>query len=313
MTRPLLAVACALAGVTLAAQTTRYVKPGATGDGSSWSAAAGLHEALAEARPGTRLWLAAGTYKTSASANRDASFVIPPGVTLLGGFRGTETAAAERAPGTHRTILSGEIGAAERTDNAFTVLRLTDAPAGTLIDGVTVTGAFAGGAGPVGDPRRAGGGALVNLSAPGATTAPKFRDCVFVRNYARDGGAVYVDGAGGRAVPIFEACTFRSNEADLDGGAVYNDGRRRGEASPTLRDCTFVGNEANYGAAVFNQATKGTASPRLRSCRFRDNRAYVRGTTVYGIDHQGEAAAQLRDCVFEDESQVPGEELARAN
>ena len=318
MTRPLFVVACALASAALAApalsaQTVRYVKPGADGDGSSWSAAADLHAALSEAGPGTALWLAAGTYRTSATANRDASFVIPSGVSVLGGFRGDESDASDRRPRQHVSVLSGEIGTPERQDNAYTVVRLTDADAATVLDGVTVTGAHANGAGTVADPRRAGGGLLIDVRRAGATAAPVLRNVTFADNYARDGAAVYVDGSGAVARPVFESCVFRGNEADLDGGAVYNDGRRYGEASPVFRDCAFTANEANYGAAVFNQATKGTASPRLSDCHFRDNRAYVRGTTVYSIDHQGEAVPLLQDCVFEDATQAPADDLARAN
>lgn len=300
MTRPLLAVACALASVSLAAQPTLYVKPGATGDGASWQTSTGLHAALAKATRGTEIWVAAGTYPTSDSGNRDAAFVVPPGVVLLGGFVGSEAAAKQRRPADNLTTLSGEIGSPEIIDNAYTVVRLTDADAATVLDGFTVAHAYANGAGPVADPRRAGGGLLVDLSAPGAAAAPEVRDCVFEDNYARDGGAVYVDGAGGRATPTFTTCRFRGNEADLDGGAIYNDGRRRGEASPNFKDCVFANNEANYGAAVFNQATKGIASPRLSRCGFRGNRAYVRGTTVYGIDHQGQSEPVLQDCAFDD-------------
>ena len=300
MTRPLLAVACALASAALTAQSTLYVKPGASGDGTSWETPAGLHAALAKAPAGASLWVAQGTYRTSDSGNRAAAFVVPSGVSVFGGFRGGETDVSERRPSQHPTTLSGEIGTPERVDNAYTVVRLTDADGSTVLDGLTIAHAYANGAGPVADPRRAGGGLLVDLSRANAKANPLIRDCVFEDNYARDGGAVYIDGAGGRATPTFVDCRFRENEADLDGGAVYNDGRRHGEASPIFRDCVFAANEANYGAAVFNQATKGTASPRLSDCRFADNRAYVRGTTVYSIDHQGESTPVLNDCVFDD-------------
>ena len=313
MHRPLLVAACALASAALSAQTALYVKPGASGDGSSWASPADLHGALAEAKSGTTIWVAGGTYRTSDSGNRASSFVVPSGVSVLGGFRGDETEVSERRPRQHVTTLTGEIGTPDPTDNAYTVVRLTDADGATVLDGLTITGAHANGAGPVADAKRAGGGLLVDLSRAKAVANPLIRDCVFEGNYARDGGAVYVDGAGGRAAPTFVDCRFRDNEADLDGGAIYNDGRRYGEASPVFRDCVFSGNEANYGAAVFNQATKGTASPRMSECRFADNRAYVRGTTVYSIDHQGEAAPVLSGCVFEDGSGAEVEGFARGN
>ena len=314
MNTPLLA-ACALLGGSLHAQATLYVAPEGVADGSSWTAAASLHDALAAARPGDAVYVKTGTYLTSATGDRAASFVVPDGVRVLGGFRGDESDDRHRDPVAFETVLSGEVGTPERSDNAYTVVRLTSAGDATVVDGFTITGGYADGAGGSADPRRAGGGALVDLLRPGHAAAPRFVDCVFAANYARDGGGVYVSGRAGAAAPTFEACTFRDNEADLDGGAVYVDGRRHGEASPVLTDCRFEGNVANYGGAVFNQATGGTTHPRLTRCRFTANRAYVRGATLYAIDHRGDSEAEIDACVFDEPADVrPGatSPLARA-
>ncbi len=315
MTRPLLVVACTLYGVALAAQSTLFVTPSGTGDGGSWATAADLHTALKRATPGTAVWLAAGTYLTSASDNRELAFRIPTGVQVIGGFSGSETKQEQGSTNPAATVLSGAIGGADPHDNAYTVVRITGGDGGTILENLTVSGAYANGSGVVADPKRAGGGLLIDLAGPGTKASPTIRNVVFEHNYARDGGAVYVDGSGGQASPAFERCVFRRNEADLDGGAVYNDGRRYGEASPTFKACLFEANEANYGAAVFNQATKGTASPRMSECTFRQNRAYVRGTTLYNIDHQGTSRSVTMDCVFDE---TPPEahsldDLARAN
>ena len=315
MNTPLLAAACALVGGSLHAQATLHVAPEGAADGSSWTAPANLHDALAAARPGDVLYVKTGTYLTSVAGDRTASFVVPDGVRVLGGFRGDESDDRHRDPIAFETVLSGEIGAPERADNAYTVVRLTGAGQATVLDGFTVTGGYADGAGGSADPRRAGGGALVELERPGHTTAPRFVDCVFAANYARDGGGVYISGRAGSATPTFVTCTFRDNEADLDGGAIYVDGRRHGEASPELTDCRFEGNVANYGGALFNQATGGTAHPRLTRCRFTTNRAYVRGATLYAIDHRGDSDTQLDACVFDEPTGVrPGDAspLARA-
>ncbi len=315
MSRPLLAVVCALVSATLTAQTTHYVSPSGTGDGTSWSKAADLQDALKRARSGDAIWLSAGTYPTSSTGNRESSFLLPSDVTMLAGFSGSETSASARDPRKHIAILTGEIGSPERTDNAFTILRITDASPRTIIDGITFQDAHANGSGPVADPRRAGGAVLISISGIGASCAPTFTNCTFERNFARDGGAVYVNGSAGRATPSFVGCAFRQNEADLDGGAIYNDGRRSGEASPTFVECTFEANEANYGAAVFNQATKGSANPRLTNCRFADNKAYVRGTTLYSIDHQGTSRPILLACTFDEQALETGaaDDLARGN
>ena len=313
MTRPLLVVACALASASLTAQKTLYVSPAGLGDGSTWSQAASLHDALRSARAGDALWLATGTYITSTTANRETSFHLPADVSLLGGFSGSETAAVNRNPAKHPVILSAEFGTPELTDNAYTILQITDGTSRTIIDGIHFERAYANGSGPVADPRRAGGAVLIAVSAAGATSSPTFTNCTFEHNFARDGGAVYIDGRAGRAAPSFVNCVFRSNSADLDGGAIYNDGRRMGDASPSLVDCIFESNEANYGAAMFNQATKGSASPRLTGCSFRQNRAYVRGTTLYNIDHQGVSRPVMLACKFQEagESNVADDDLAR--
>jgi len=184
MNKPLLAVVCVFMSLGLNAQRTLFVSPTGSGDGSSWVSSSSLHNALQSAESGDQLWLQEGTYLTASDANRNVYFDVPAGVRLLGGFAGREKNASARNPRDQKTILSGEIGKKERSDNA-----------------------------------------------------------------ARDGGGVYIDGSSGKAKPSFVNCTFRKNEADLDGGAIYNDGRRRGEASPSLVDCTFESNVANYGGA----------------------------------------------------------------
>ncbi|MFK8055044.1 MAG: DUF1565 domain-containing protein [Saprospiraceae bacterium] len=315
MNKPLLAVACALLGGSLCAQSTLFVSPTGSDDGSSWTSSSSLKDALHRAKPGDQVWLTQGTYPTSNDGNRDVYFDIPEGVRLLGGFAGREKNASGRNPRDNKTILTGEIGKKERSDNAYTVVRIADATASTTLDGLTITGAYANGHGPTADPRRAGGGVLVKVTNPKASSQPTLINCNIVGNYARDGGGVYVDGQAGKAKPSFVNCTFEKNEADLDGGAIYNDGRRRGEASPSFVDCTFDSNVANYGGAIFNQATKGKSSPKLSKCDFRQNHAYVRGATLYNLAHQGENRPVLIDCVFEelDQSKDDSSSVARGN
>ncbi len=302
MNKPLLAVACVLLGSTasLSAQNTLFVSPTGLGDGSSWNSSATLTTALSRATAGDQIWLATGTYFTSATGDRAAAFTVPSGVSLLAGFSGSEKTAAKRNPAANPAILSGEIGSSARHDNAYTILILSGSTSETHLDGLTLRGAYANGAGAPGDAKRAGGAALVNTEGPGGTSSPVFSNCTFEANYARDGGGVYIDARAGTAAPTFVACTFRQNEADLDGGAIYNDGRRHGKATPSFVDCIFEGNVANYGGAIFNQATKGTSSPKLAGCNFRGNHAYVRGASLYNIDHQGLSRPTLVNCNFED-------------
>lgn len=90
---------------------TIYVKPGGTGTGTSWSNAFGdLHAAIAAANSGDQIWIAAGKYKPS-TVDRNVRFVLKPGISLYGGFQGTETLLEQRDStlATNQTIFSGEM------------------------------------------------------------------------------------------------------------------------------------------------------------------------------------------------------------
>ena len=297
MNKPLLAVACLLGAVAGAwGQHTIRVAPGGQGTGADWDDPADLREALDRAAAGDQLWLRAGTYLTTAGDDRSATFRVPSGVRVLGGFAGKERSAAARDARRHVTELSGAIGGEGRGDDAYTVVHLADASSGTVLDGLTVRAGYANGAGPTADAKRAAGAVLISLSQPGTSARPAFAGVTFAGNYARDGGAVYVDARGGRVEASFVDCVFADNEADLDGGALYVDARQRGEAQVSLQGCRFEGNVANYGGAVFSQGSEGRVAVRAAGTRFAGNRAYVRGPTLYELDRRGASDVQLHDC-----------------
>lgn len=106
-------------------------------------------------------------------------------------------------------------------------------------------------------------------------------DCLFADNSTViEGGAMYNSevGGGGRGMTI-RSCTFSGNRTYDDahvtdpnkgsGGAVYN-----GVSSPALVNCTFTGNEAKYGGALFNRTG---SYPLLLNCTFLGNKAIPQG------------------------------------
>jgi fibronectin-binding autotransporter adhesin len=147
-----------------------YIVKGATGNGSSWSNAAGeLAIALKQAKrlndavPGNvrQIWVAAGTYtpmyradnlNSNTLADRNNAFVLVNDVKVYGNFAGTEAELSQRDTGNsaNRTILSGDINNDDiyadnglltdnYSENAYHVI----VSAGTgvpVLDGFTITG-----------------------------------------------------------------------------------------------------------------------------------------------------------------------------
>ncbi len=270
----------------LPAQQVIFVKPGQNGDGSSWDKATNdLQTALRKAHNGTQIWVAAGIFTPTSGTDRTISFNIPSGVKMYGGFAGQEKGIGERQIGENKSILSGEIGSNEREDNSFNVIFTKFVNAETTVDGFTITGGFANGKNRTSNRERSGGG-WYNDGGNKTQSNPNIVNCEFIENFAKDGGAFYNLGRGGEALPKFVDCTFDSNSSDLDGGAVYNDGREKGKANSTFTHCVFENNKGNYGGAVFNYGLNGEAYPKYERCVFSANMAYVKGGGIFHLSEK---------------------------
>lgn len=248
--------------------------------------------ALASARPGDRVLVAAGTY-------REHGLAMPEGVILTG------TGAKPDA-----VVIDGQ--GAGRLLTCENFLRTSE------IRNLTFTGGLAAGA-TVYD--GSGGAILINHAE--VTIA----DCVFTGNAAvRNGGAVWIfeasptltrcvfddntafAGGGGvdctlNASPNLQNCRFVNNQADWGAGLSCRDnsspvilssifvgnvtagshGYGGGafcdlDSEPTFYACTFNGNEARYGGALANFADSGAS---LVRCTVVANRALWRGAGLY--------------------------------
>lgn len=263
-------------------------------DGMSWSSATTLRAALAKSRAGDEVFVLRGTYLTSATGNREESFVIPAGVRLYGGFRGNENSLNHRNPAL-RSILSGDIGKpGEPADNAYTVVRmLSRGGVGSTLDGFAVQGGSSRNFLEGISTNSAGGGLFIEADGTSASTH-MINNCAFQNNRAHNGGAIFVHG--GR--PSFVACSFINNQADFNGGAVYNQGTA-GDASPIFRNCHFEDNTSNSGAGMTNNGSNGSARPLIISCAFVNNFSTLNGAAIYNLDDDyGECAPVLEDCSF---------------
>jgi hypothetical protein len=274
-----------------------FVRQGGTGNGTSWNDATGnLSLALQQASAGTQIWVAAGTYTPTASADRKISFNIPNGVKVYGGFSGIEQSIEERQIENNTTILSGEIGQPGIGDNSFSVVIMENVDANTILDGLTITAGNANSEAQDLNRNRCGGGLYIKGENGGAF--PTISNCTIAGNMGRDGAGVYNNGRNGESSPTFVNCVFKNNEAGLDGGAMYNDGRMNGKSNPSLTNCTFERNMGTYGGAICNATETGTCNLTIENCTFKENAAYLRGGAVFSMNGDQKCYMEMTDCNF---------------
>lgn len=273
----------ALASVSGASAATRYVVAGAVpgGDGLSWTTAYdSLATALNSAQAGDEIWVAQGTYVPGTA--RQSTFMLRSGVAVFGGFTGEETSREQRNPdpASNLCVLSGDVNGNDtpnfgnRNDNVYHVLGAWSVDAGATVDGFTIRGGNANGAG---NNDKRGGGYF------GSDSDAVIRNCVFVDNHASNaGGGVacfYVN-------PRFENCVFDSNDSDTSGGGFH-----AGSASPVLVACAFRFNTSGSGGA----ASVSTAHAVFQGCEFADNSSSYVGGAATAISN---GSLTFSDCLF---------------
>ena len=246
----------------------RYVKKGGTGDGSSWDNASGdlqkMIDELAQNNPQNlpgEVWVAAGTYAPQSQlisgTAYSASFRMRDGISVYGGFAGTETTKQERKKGTmpwdytNVTILEGayyDHANLQWNNNKWTltsdsrhVVWFAPMPGEaaftrvTILDGVTIRGGYAQGGTGLDDFMTDRGGGVYMDGANAYLT-----NCVVKENYATgNGGGIYL--RDGRV----QTSLVYNNNADADGGAVYVDNRG------LVHRSMLANNSAHNGAGVY--------------------------------------------------------------
>ena len=243
-----------------------YIKPGATGKGTSWDDAAGvslISELMSTPFPkqsdiyqryaaawrldGQEIRMTEGTYELSGTMNADTKiaftfqatdFMTKTTFTIDGGYDAdgvkSETAkAAFTGNNAHPVMALWKNVVAEFKNVKFM---------NGLNDGTDVSNGISG------------IGGVVDLDNGSVVT---FDNCEFNANKsAQDfGGAVAITDAGTTAT--FNSCSFDGNECSKNGGAVYI-----GNSSATFDGCTFVNNKttaAGGGAIVYNNTKVNTA------------------------------------------------------
>ena len=204
-----------------------YVTPGGTGSGKYlWFNAAGsIQTAINNASSGDEIWVAEGTYS--------ASFAVPEGIMVFGGFSGDEDYRDDRDWKFNLTILSGAAISATGTSSApsaidgFRIINITsvttETPAISLVGDVTfshniVTGCENG---------KDGGGNVIFGSGPvkmvnNLIYSNILEDGMIISLGSQQGDAVFVNntvsGNGGACIPAVSVNGIITNNI-ITGGA----------------------------------------------------------------------------------------------
>ena len=208
-----------------------YVNHLASGknDGTSWdNAFTNLSTALSLVDSFTEIWVARGKYLPGNV--RSASFLLPTGVTVLGGFSGSEINSSDRDFFQNETILSGDIGVSDdSTDNSFHVVIPMN---GSLLDGFIIEDGNA--TENFSDDRGKGAGIWAE------DVDFEIRNCVLRNNWAfQGGGAVWLSDTNAS----FLDCNFSFNATGGTGsaGAVW-----AVDSNLTIQSSFLYANYASY-------------------------------------------------------------------
>lgn len=247
------------------------------GDGSSWTQAITLENALRLAKAGDEIWvkgyedITGHIYKAP-----KGGFVLRSGVAMYGGFAGTETIKNDLPTGRHKyqmkyqTALVADINTNDkasqqliiypenttRTDNATHVLTLqmgvtqdnpNDGSKPTIVSGFLIAAGNAKGDNSTSD-GRGGGIYVVNNSNDNNAGSRYFRisQCNFANNYGMRGGAIYVDNSCTNQQSAISYCSFFDNVAGKRGTSENEGGGMWIDGTATVYNCN-INNNTNGG------------------------------------------------------------------
>ncbi|MCP4593640.1 MAG: right-handed parallel beta-helix repeat-containing protein, partial [bacterium] len=200
--------------------------------------------------------------------DQEATFELVAGVEMYGGFAGGESSLAERDIEANPTILSGDLDGddtvefdlSHHDENSYHVVDASGMPSTTVLDGFVIRG----GAALFSPTDNKGAGLIVDTGYPSITR------CLFERNWAREGGAIYANSAR----PTVTDCRFRWNRGAGMGavrGGTYTGGGgavcSRSGSNVVMVGCEFQGNLSGSGGVVLT--FEGIVT--LTNCTLVDN------------------------------------------
>ena len=250
-----------------------FIKPGATGKGTSWEDATDLGEALKACATADKLYLAAGTYTPTqyagGSSDADKTFLLTQNVRIYGGYPANPKAGDAADPAVNKTILSGNESS---TNHVFIIAAPKDDDYSIQINGITVRGGC-------------------NTSTKAGSN--KLNGEYFFTGY---GAGVYVLGSKVK----FTNCFIKDNKSVKFACGMFSTNNSYVE----MEHCEITDNmvESGNAAGIHNAGTMI-----LRNCGIRRNgctkSSLVGGFYNYDTDKKlNTAKAYLYSCEFENNS-----------
>ena len=250
-----------------------FIKPGATGKGTSWEDATDLGEALKACVTADKLYLAAGTYTPTqyagGSSDADKTFLLTQNVRIYGGYPANPKAGDAADPAVNKTILSGNESS---TNHVFIIAAPKDDDYSIQINGITVRGGC-------------------NTSTKAGSN--KLNGEYFFTGY---GAGVYVLGSKVK----FTNCFIKDNKSAKFACGMFSTNNSYVE----MEHCEITDNmvESGNAAGIHNAGTMI-----LRNCGIRRNgctkSSLVGGFYNYDLDKKLKTAkAYLYSCEFENNS-----------
>ncbi|PEN07945.1 hypothetical protein CRI93_05735 [Longimonas halophila] len=281
--------------------------PGNPDIGTSWETAyASLRNALDAAEANAQIWVAEGTYTpTTVPAQRNqAFFIAAQGVSIYGGFTGTESTLDERPTPVDptATVLSGDIdGNGTLAGNSYHVAVIAaqstllneDPP--TRINDLTIRGGNADSGGQSNGVSNSRGGGL----ACEGTCYAALNNVVIENNRATDeGGGLFMDAGEAPIALQMRSVTVRGNEAGSNGGGVFVRAAAGQNVQLAWGNMAVTGNQAtgNGGGIYLNVPAGGLGAAQWANMSIHGNRTGGQGGGIY-YDMDGEITFDLANSI----------------
>jgi hypothetical protein len=268
-------LAFSLPGVTQSTSGKRiYVnasaQSGSEADGRTWlTAYTDLQQALSNSSTGDSIWVAEGHYLPTQDQDRNKSFVVPTGVRLFGGFKGSEKHLRERNSFSRQSVLSGELGdLAINWDNSIHVVTLVNPDTTNLLDGFTIEKGYAVDKSSSDISKKSGGGLWIQSNQKQAKI--RLKNCLFRDNIVSYGGggiAVIENGLNTINHLEIEDCLFQRNFS-YSGGALHCEFFNSGSSLSIYRSEFELNRSTGFGAAVRHLFA---GSLQILGCKFDRN------------------------------------------